>query len=141
MSGKIENLHTAIYNLVNGVTTFNQGFYERPKEITDEKLPAFAVIFEGYENDFMTSNSNKRTYNFGIEIIYDKETIDTTQTVTSDLVSSVVDVLEDNDNYSLSGNCNYTLPTKCTRIEDYVIAGKHYLAYKITLQAIFNSSL
>jgi hypothetical protein len=140
--GKIDTIHSAIVSLVSqDVTAFNQAFYEQPKEITDEKLPAFAVYFEGHENEFLTNRSNKRTYNFAIDVIYDKETIDTTQTVTSDLVSQVIGVLEAQSNYSLSGSAAYTLPTKCARIEDYQIAGKHYLAYKIILPVICNESI
>lgn len=137
--GKIDTLHQKIYDLVATVTALNQGFLERPKQVTDEKLPAFAVYFERLENDFSSSATNKRTYTFVVELIYDKENIDTTQTVTSDLVSSVIDVLEDNDNYSLSGNAHYTLPVSAQRIEDYLIAGKHYLAYRIELPVIHNA--
>lgn len=136
--GRIDTLHQKIYDLVNGVTAFNQGFYERPKGIDDEKLPAFAVYFESLENEISSSATNKRTYTFVIDIIYDKENISTTQTVTSDLVSSVIDVLEDDANYSLSGNAHYTLPVRAQRIEDYPVAGKHYLAYRIELPVIHN---
>lgn len=137
MSGKIDSIHGQIYTLIStDVTGFAQGFYEHPKTITDEKLPAYAVIYEGHDNEFITSNKNKRIYQFAVDIIYDKENIDTTQTVTSDLVSKVIDSLESKTNYSLGGTVNFTLPTKCSRIEDYEIAGKHYLAYRITLQAI-----
>lgn len=134
---KIDTLHTQIYNLVStDVTGFNQGFYEHPKTITDEKIPAYAVYFTGHDNDAMTNASNRRTYTFAIDVIYDKENIDTTQTVISDLVSQTIDALEDLDDHTLSGNCDYTLPTKCTRIEDYQIAGKHYLAYQIILPVV-----
>ena len=140
--GKIDTIHNQIITLISqDVTDFNQAFYEKPKTITDEKLPAFAVYYEGHENEITTSRTNKRTYHYAIDIIYDKENIDETQTVTSDLVSQVIDCLESNDNYSLGGNANYTLPTKCTRIEDYQIAGKHYLAYHIVLPVIFNTQI
>lgn len=136
---KIDALHSAIVSLIStDVTGFNQGFYEHPKTITDEKVPAYAVYFLGHDNEITSSATNKRTYHFAIDIIYDKESIDDTQTVTSDLVSKVINSLEDRDNHTLSGNCHYTLPTKCTRIEDYEIAGKHYLAYQIILSVISN---
>lgn len=136
---KIDSLHSAIFTLVStDVTGFNQGFYEHPKTIVDEKVPAYAVYFLGHDNEITSSATNKRTYHFAIDVIYDKESIDDTQTVTSDLVSKVIDSLEDRDNHTLSGNCHYTLPTKCTRIEDYEIAGKHYLAYQIILPVISN---
>lgn len=136
---KIDALHSAIVSLIStDVTGFNQGFYEHPKTITDEKVPAYAVYFLGHDNEITSSATNKRTYHFAIDIIYDKESIDDTQTVTSDLVSKVINSLEDRDNHTLSGNCHYTLPTKCTRIEDYEIAGKHYLAYQIILPVISN---
>jgi len=139
--GKIDSLHSAIYTLVNGITTFNQGFYEKPKEITDEKLPAFAVYYLGHENEVSTSYTNKRRYEYAIDIIYDKETISTSQTVTSDLVSEVINKLEDTDNFKLSNNASYTEPTRATRIEDYQIAGKHYLAYQVILPVITNETL
>jgi len=134
---KIDSLHSQIVSLIStDVTGFNQGFYEHPKTITDEKLPAYAVYFLGHDNDVITNATNKRTYHFAIDVIYDKETIDTSQTVTSDLVSQTIDALEDTDDHTLSGNCDYTLPTKCSRIEDYEIAGKHYLAYQIIFSAV-----
>lgn len=136
---KIDALHSAIVSLIStDVTGFNQEFYEHPKTITDEKVPAYAVYFLGHDNEITSSATNKRTYHFAIDIIYDKESLDDTQTVTSNLVSKVIDSLEDRDNHTLSGNCHYTLPTKCTRIEDYEIAGKHYLAYQIILPVISN---
>lgn len=139
---KIDSLHSAIVSLIStDVTGFNQGFYEHPKTITDEKLPAYAVYFVGHDNEVLTSQQNKRTYQFAIDVIYDKENIDTSQTVTSDLVSQTIDALEDLDDYTLSGNCDYTLPTKCTRIEDYEIAGKHYLAYQIILPVVATQTL
>lgn len=139
--GKIDTLHQEIYDLVETVTAFHQGFLERPKQVTDEKLPAFAVYLERVENEISSSRTNKRTYTFSIEVIYDKESIDTTQTVVSDLVSSVMDVLEDNDNYNLSGNAHYTMPVTVNRVEDYVIAGKHYLAYRLELPVIYNTAI
>ncbi|MHC1728064.1 MAG: hypothetical protein AB9866_19020 [Syntrophobacteraceae bacterium] len=135
--GTIETLHTAVYNLVDAVSGFNQGFYEKPKEITDEKLPAFVVYLEGYENEMSSMRTNKRTYTYAVDIIYDKEDLDTTQTVISDLVSSVVEVLEGSENFQLGG-ANFTRPTSCKRIDDYVVAGKHYLAYQIVLPIICN---
>ncbi len=136
--GKIDTLHQAIFDLVGTVTALNQGFLEKPKEISDEKLPAYAVYMDKLENDISSSATNKRTYIFVVELIYDKENIDTSQTVTSDLLSSVIDVLEDRDNYSLSGNAHYTLPVKADRIDDYLIAGKHYLAYRLEFPVIYN---
>lgn len=139
---KIDTLHTTIFNLVGTeVTGFAQGFYEFPKEITDEKVPAYAVYYSGHDNEITTSASNKRTYYFTIDVIYDKETMSDTQTITSDLVSEVITALEDKDNYSLGGNADYTLPTTCERIQDLEIAGKHYLAYRITLPVICNESV
>jgi len=138
----IDTLHTQIFTLIStDVTGFNQGFYEHPKTITDEKLPAYAVYYLGHDNQISSGNTNKRTYDFAIDVIYDKENIDDTQTVTSDLVSKVIDSLESKTNYSLGGNAHYTLPTKCTRIEDYQIAGKHYLAYQIILPVIVNTQI
>lgn len=139
--GRIENLHTAIYNLISGITSFNQGFYEKPRELTDEKVPAFAVYLLGYENQVSTSNTNRRRYEYAVDVIYSKEVISTTQTVISDLVSEVVDKLEDKDNYALSGYASYTEPTRGQRVEDYQIAGKHYLAYQIVLPIITNEVL
>lgn len=136
--GRIDTLHQQIFDLVATVTSLNQGFYERPKEITDEKLPAYAVYMDKLENEISSSATNKRTYVFVVELIYDKENIDTTQTVTSDLLSAVIDVLEDRDNYSLGGNAHYTLPVTAERIDDYLIAGKHYLAYRLEFQVIYN---
>jgi hypothetical protein len=139
---KIDTLHTQIYSLIsNDVTAFNQGFYEMPKTITDEKLPAFAVYYSGHENEILTSATNKRTYYFTIDVIYDKESISSTQTVTSDLVSQVIDSLEDSDDHTLNGNCDYTLPTTCERIESYQVAGKYYLAYRITLPVISSETV
>ena len=136
---KIDTLHQQIYTLVSqDVTAFNQGFYEYPKTITDEKLPAFAVYYAGHDNEIITNVTNKRTYFFNIDVIYDKENIDTTQTVTSDLVSQVIDSVEDRSDITLSGNAHYTLPTRCERIQDYEIAGKHYLAYRVILPVIVN---
>lgn len=136
--GKIDTIHQKIFDLVGTVSDLNQGFYEKPKKIDDEKVPAYAVYFDKLENEISSSATNKRTYIFVVELIYDKESIDETQTVTSDLVSSVIDVLEDRDNYSLSGNVHYTLPVKADRIDDYLIAGKHYLAYRLEFQVIHN---
>lgn len=139
--GKIENLHTTIYNLVNEITDFNQGFYERPYEITDEKLPAFAVYFNGHDNQVSSMRTNKRTYNFVVEVIYDNDDKTVSQTVVSDLVSLVIDKLEDIDNIKLANYASYTLPTTSQRIEDYQIAGKHYIAYAINLPVVSNESL
>lgn len=139
--GKIDTLHQKIYDLVATVSDLNQGFYERPKAVTDEKLPAFAVYLDRIENEITSNRTNKRTYTYTVELIYDKENMDTTQTVVSDLISSVMDVLEDDANYNLSGNAHYTMPTTVNRIEDYVIAGKHYLAYKIDLPVIHNATI
>jgi hypothetical protein len=139
---KIDSIHSAIVSLIStDVTGFAQGFYEHPKTIIDEKLPAYAVYFLGHENEMSTSRTNKRKYEFAIDVIYDKETISTTQTITSDLVSQVIDSLESQSNYSLGGLVDYTLPTRCTRIEDYHIAGKHYLAYQIVLSVISNQTI
>lgn len=139
---KIQALHEHIISIIeDGVSAFNQAFPDRPKAITDEKLPAFAVYFDGHDNDASTNRSNKRTYRFAVEIIYDKEDSGTTAEVTADLVSQTIDVLEDTDNSTMGGNAHYTLPTKCDRIEDYVIAGKHYRAYRIILQIISNESV
>jgi hypothetical protein len=139
---KIDTLHTQIFNLIaTDVTGFNQGFYEQPKTITDEKLPAYAVYFSGHENEMSSMATNKRTYYFTIDVIYDKESISATQTVTSDLVSEVITALEDLDDITLSGNANYSLPTTSERIEDYEIAGKHYLAYRITLPVVCNEQI
>lgn len=139
--GKIDTLHQKIYDLVETVTSFNQGFLERPKEITDEKLPAFAVYLDRIENEISSSRTNKRTYVFSVEVIYDKESMDTTQTVVSDLLSLVIDILEDDANYNLSGNAHYTMPVTVNRVEDYVIAGKHYLAYRLDLPVIHNQAI
>lgn len=137
--GKIDSLHSTIFTMIaTDVTGFSQGFYEYPKTITDEKLPAYAVYYSGHENEITTSASNKRTYYFTIDVIYDKENIDTSQTVTSDLVSQVIDSLEDSSDHTMGGYAHYTLPTSCERIQDYEIAGKHYLAYRIILPVIVN---
>lgn len=134
---KIDALHSAIVSLIStDVTGFNQTFYEHPKTITDEKIPACAVYYLGHENEVINAVKNKRTYHFAIDVIYDKENIDTTQTVTSDLVSQTITALESLTDHTLSGNCDYTLPTKCSRVEDYHIAGKHYLAYQIVFSVV-----
>jgi len=133
---KIDTLHEKVYNLVNTITDFNIGYKERPKELIDEKMPAFAVYFEGHKNNIETTKSNRRTYNMTIDVIYDKKTIDTTQTVTSDLVSKVIDTLEKRSNTTLDGEACYTLPTTAKRLEEYVVAGKIYLAYQITYPII-----
>lgn len=137
--GKIETLHQEIFDLVGEVDDLNQGYYEQPKLLEDEKLPAYAVYFDGLRNEILTSSHNKRTYVYVVELIYDKESIDVTQTVTSDLVSQVIDILEDRDNYSLGGNASYTLPVTATRVEDYEIAGKHYLAYRLELEVVVST--
>lgn len=139
---KIDTLHNQIYTLIsNDVTGFNQGFYEFPKTVTDEKLPAFAVYYSGHENEMSTGATNKRTYHFTIDIIYDKENLDTSQTVTSDLVSQVIDALEDSDDHRLGGNADYTLPTTCERIPSLEISGKYYLGYRITLPVVVNETV
>jgi len=137
----IETLHTNIYNLVNAIDDFNGGYYEIPCELTDEKLPTFAVYYNGHTNEVLTSRSNKRSHEFVVDVIFDKENRATTQTVLSDLVESVINVLEDVDNTTLGGNSCYTEPTTCERVEDYQIAGKHYLGYKIYLNVIINKTL
>lgn len=138
----IDTIHEYIFNLIgDNITSFAQGFREKPKEITDETLPAYAVYFRGHNNDISSSHTNKRTYEFMIDIIYDKEAVATTQTVTSDLVSEVINLLEDRDNITLGGNAHFTLPTESERVEDYELAGKHYLAYQILLPVIHNKTL
>jgi len=137
--GKIETLHTQLFNLVAGVTSFNQGFYEFPKEITDEKLPAYFVYLDHIENEISSNVTNKRTYVFAIDVVYDKESLDATQTVVSDLISSVLDVIEDNDNYSLSGNAHFVLPASVSRVESLEVGGKFYLGYHILLPVVYNT--
>jgi len=137
----IETLHTKIYTLVNAITGFNGGYYEKPCALTDEKVPTFAVYFGGHSNELSSSNTNKRTHEFIIDVIYDKEDRASTQTVLSNLVDNVIDTLEDRDNLTLSGSACYTEPTDCERIEDYEIAGKHYLGYRINLNVITNKQL
>lgn len=132
----IEELHTEIYNTVDSLGLFSQGFYEQPKAITEEKLPAFAVYYSGHDNELTTSNANKRSFRFVVELIYDKEDVATTQTVTSGIVQSTIDALESRANITLSGHARYTEPTTCERVEDYEISGKHYLAYRITLPVV-----
>lgn len=137
--GKIDTLHQNIFTLVAGVTAFNQGFYEMPKEITDEKLPAYVVYLESIENEISSSATNKRTYNFAIDVLYDKENMDSTQTVVSDLISSVLDVVENRANYSLSAAAHYVLPATVSRVESYEVAGKYYLGYHILLPVVYNT--
>lgn len=139
---KIDTLHSQIVSLIStDVTAFNQGFNEFPKTVIDEKLPAYAVYYSGHENEISSGATNKRTYYFTIDIIYDKENIDTSQTVTSDLVSLVIDSLEDSADHRLNGNCDYTLPTTCERIPSLEISGKYYLGYRITLPVVVNETV
>lgn len=133
---KINDIQQKIYDLVESVTDFNQGFNDRPKDLPDEKLPAFAVYYVGHDNDIATSLRNKRRYLFQIDVIYDKEDLSETQEATSDLVSTVIDILESQQNHTLEGEAAYTEPTTCQREQDYQIAGKHYRAYSITLPVI-----
>lgn len=137
----IETLHTQIFSLIGtDVTGFAQGFYEYPKTIDDQSIPAYSVYFQRHENEILSSNQNQRTYFFTIDVIYDKESISDTQTVLSGLVTDTINALEDKDNYSLGGNASYTLPTECERAEE-VIAGKTYLIYRITLPVIISKSI
>lgn len=137
----IETLHTKIYDLVNAITTFNGGYYEKPKELTDEKVPTFAVYYNGHSNSVSSSNTNKRTHEFIVDVMYDKETLSVTQTVLAGLIDSVIDTLESRTNLTLSGNACYTEPTSCERVEDYEIAGKHYMGYRIYLPVVVNKQL
>lgn len=137
----IEEIHQQIFTLVGAITDFNQGYYEKPCELTDEKVPAYAVYYNGHDNEVSSSKTNKRTHEFIVDIIYDKEDRAITQTVLSELVDAVIDVLEDHDNTTMGGNACYSEPTSCERIEDYEIAGKHYLGYRIFLPVIINKQL
>lgn len=137
----IETLHTQIYNLINAISGFNGGYYEKPCELTDEKVPTFAVYYGGHSNEVSSSNTNKRTHEFIVDIMYDKETLSITQTVLAGLIDNVIDTLESRTNLTLSGNACYTEPTSCERVEDYEIAGKHYMGYRIYLPVVVNKQL
>ena len=137
--GKIDTLHGKIYDLINGLGSFNSGFYEVPKEITDEKLPTFVVYLESVDNEISSSATNKRTYVFAIDILYDKEDMSATQTVISDQLSSVLDTIENDSNYSLTGNAHYLLPASVSRLESYEVGGKFYLGYHILLPVVYNT--
>lgn len=132
----IDQLHDTIYNLVNGTNLFNIGFYEKPKELTDHKLPAFCVYFIRHDNTIISGASNKRTLNFGIDIIYDRDDLPTTQRVTSSIVESVIDVLEARANRKMGGYADYVLPTSCERVDPYLVAGKNCFGYTIILPVI-----
>lgn len=140
--GQINQIQESIFNLIsNDATGFNQGFYEKPKEITDEKLPAYVVYFDNSENEILSSNANKRVYNFTIDIIYDKENLNETRQVITNLLSDVLSILESRANITLGGLVRFLMPTSTKRVEDYQIAGKHYLAYSIKLPAVLSQNL
>jgi len=139
---KINTIHNEIISLITeDVTGINTTYTEKPKEMDEEKLPALVVYFDSFDDVFSTNISNNRTYNFVVDIVYDKENLDTSRTVTTDLLYDIIEVLEKRSNLSLSGNVNYTKPIKCKRVEDYFVGGKHYLAYSISFNLISNETI